>query len=150
MDIIEKKKERIQKKKEKILLEEKILKEKAKQYRARNFQKIGRLAAKADIDSMNEDEIFGAFLEIFERKNNEKNRDEWKEKTENFRKNRDKENNTPLAISFVENPKKEIKIRLREMNFQWNRFRKEFYGYGSKAVLSQVLKNCQYKVEVVD
>lgn len=150
MNIIEKKKEEIEKKKQKIILEEKILREKTKRYRAKNFQKIGRLAFKANIDLVDENELFGAFLEISERKNNVKEKDLWGKKSEDFRRKRDKESNIPLVISFTIAPEKEIKDKLRDLNFQWNRFRKEFYGYGKKEILSDILKNCQCKIEVVD
>ena len=112
--------------KKKIIEKEKLLKEREKQKRARNFGEIGKLAYKANIDLADRKILLGAFLDISTKLESDQDRKRWEKLATEFTSN----DKTALAISFKTNPSAEIKEKLKDLKFQWNKFRKEFYGYG--------------------
>jgi hypothetical protein len=143
------KRNQIDKEKEKIRLKEKELKEREKKIRAKKFIEIGRLAFRVDIDTLDEDALLGAFIEISE-KINDKSINAWKKKSEELRKKQETSERTPLSVCFKSPPNKEIKDRFKELGFRWNSFRKEFFGHGQHSLLSELVKGLDCKIEVVN
>lgn len=150
MEKLKEEHEKIRLKKEKLQLKEKLLKEKEKQQRARQFVEIGRLAYKANIDEMDQDSLFSAFLEIAEMSKDQKKIDSWKKKSMSYNEMEQNEKKARLSISFKNDPPKEIKEMLKKLSFKWNNFRSEYYGYGEKNVISDQLKNYQVNIEIVE
>ena len=149
--ILEQKKLKLDEEKKKLLLKAQLLQEQEKKKRVKRFQEIGRLAYKANIDHLSSEALLGVFLEIAENSQQEASIQKWQTRAQAFLKTRSEENSTPLAIKFKAEVSKKIADQLRELNFKWNRFRKEYYGYGNKSQLTHLLDgaNCHIQ-EVLD
>ncbi len=150
LSAIEDEKKMIEKRKKKILIKEKLIREKEKQALSRKLSEIGKIAQKAKIDQIDKELLFGAFLEIAEKNQEEKNRDNWEQKTKTFLKTTLKDSKEPLIISFSSQPTTKIESLLKKMNFKWNKFRKEFYGYGHKKTIQEALAGTDFKIEIAE
>lgn len=145
---LEEKKKKIDEQIEKNLLRKKMLLAKEKRKRASKFADIGRLAYQANIDQIDEQALFGAFLEIAKNLNDEKIY-QWKKDAEEFSNSQSKNSDQVFCISFLEEPSIEIKQKLKENKFSWNRFRKEYYGKGQRADIENLLKGCKFNLEKI-
>lgn len=145
---IEEKKKKIDERIEKELLRKKMLLAKEKRKRASKFSDIGRLAYQANIDQIDEQALLGAFLEIARNMNDEKIH-QWKNIADEFSKTQSKNSDLVFCISFEEDPNQEIKQKLKEQKFTWNRFRKEYYGKGQRSDIENLLKGCKFKLEEI-
>lgn len=150
-DQIERKKQLLEKKEERIRIEKRLLKEKEQQRRAKKLIEIGQIAGQAGIDSLDRYLLLGAFLEISTQMKEEKSQSLWKKRADEF-----KEGNKnayamhqSLSISFQADPNKEVKVKLRAAGFRWNRFRNEFVGYGDPSAIEQLLTGESFKLEVL-
>lgn len=143
-------KEKIENKKKKILLQERLIKEKEKQVKARRSSEIGKLALKAKIDHLDDEILLGAFLELAEKNQEPKSIEIWKQRAKDFLDSSNDEVQDPLIISFSSEPDPKIKSLLREMNFKWNNFRKEFYGYGNRKSIEEVLAGIEFSIELAE
>jgi hypothetical protein len=47
----------------------------------------------------------------------------------------------PLVITFKTEPPRELKSQLRDLNFKWNPFRKEWCGYGEMKALLRLIQH---------
>ena len=142
--------QKIEYKKRKLQIQEKLLKEKEKQKRVRRFSLIGKIASKADIDHLDDETLLGAFLEIASNLPSEEKIEEWKNNGKSFVSNGKGSDGTPLSVAFPNDPKPEIKKILKGLGFRWNSFRKEFYGYGRKDEIQQALSGVDFRIEVLD
>ncbi len=144
--------ESIAKKKQDLLKLEKLIKEKEKQKEQKKKLKrkieIGELASKAKIDRIDTTILYGAFLEIADRISDENNINEWKKYAEAHKQNTEPVEEISLSISFKYEVSQEIKSKLKEMKFQWNKFRKEYYGYANKQQIESMLYGLNYELEV--
>lgn len=144
----EEKKKKIDEQIEKNLLKKKLLIAKEKKKRASKFSDIGRLAYRANIDQLDEQVLFGAFLEIAKNIKDETVK-KWKEDAEEFSKIQVKNSEQIFIISFEEEPTREIKRKLKENKFSWHRFRKEYSGKGNREEIEYLLKDCKVKIEEI-
>jgi hypothetical protein len=145
---LEEKKKKIDERIEKELLRKKMLLAKEKRKRASKFSDIGRIAYQANIDQIDEQALLGAFLEIAKHMNEEKIH-QWKIMADEFSRAQSKNSDQTFCISFLEDPGQEIKKKLKENKFSWNRFRKEYYGKGKKSEIENLLKDCKFKIEQI-
>lgn len=150
IETIEKEKIALEKKKKQLQLKQRLIKEKEKQAQARKFSEIGKLAHQANIDLLDGKALLGAFLEIEERNREQKHLAHWREKAKNFLEAPSEKTQDPLIISFPSDPSSNIKSLLREMNFKWNNFRREFYGYGHRKSIEEALFGTNSKIEVAE
>ncbi len=139
---------KIEERKKKLQLKEKLLKEKEKQKRARRFSDIGRIAYKADIDTFEDDILYGAFLELSSKASDEKKK-EWEESGKSHA-SKQSSDSTPLSITFENVPSSVTKKMLKELGFRWNKFRKEFCGFGDQLEIEKSLSGEKYRIEVLD
>lgn len=140
---------KLEEKKKKILLKEKILREKEKKKKSKRFSLIGKLASKANIDHFDDKTLLGAFLEIQRLSESEEIKSEWKSSGQSFIQGNQITEQTPLSLSFTEDPDSLTKKALKDLGFRWNSFRKEFYGYGKKEELQSVLNGTKFNIEVL-
>ncbi len=145
---LEEKKKKLDEQIEKNLLQKKLLLAKEKKKRASKFNEIGKLAYRANIDQMDENALFGAFLEIAQSINDDKVK-LWQTNAEKFSKAQSNLAEQVFSISFLEEPTQEIKKKLKENKFSWNRFRKEFYGKGNRNNIVNLLKDSKFKIEEI-
>ena len=90
------------------------------------------------------------FLEISEKVKEDENIENWKARAEKFLRKSEKKVDSPLSITFGDEPAQEVKNLLKEMNFKWNRFRKEYYGYGAKSEIEEKLNGADFTLEVLN
>lgn len=134
--------------KEKLALKERMLAMKERKKRVKRFSEVGKIAYSAGIDQLDQAILLGAFLEISSQLSEKLKIDHWKRLADEFSKEQETEK-SGLIISFQNPPSDEIRTTLKEMKFRWNKFRGEYYGYGEKKLLDELLKTCQANIEVV-
>lgn len=146
---IEKEKESLKLKKSRLEAKERLLKLKERKKRTRLLIEIGGLVAKAGIDHLNTNTLIGAFLEMKEKSKDETTIKKWTQKgAEAFEKD-EQENGVPLIVTFEEEPQRDIKSKIRGLGLKWNRFRKEWQGYGVPSDLEEILKGTSHKIETL-
>lgn len=147
---LQEKKKKLDNQKKKLLLKEKILRDKEKKKEVLKLQEIGRLAKLANITHLNEQVLFGAFIEIAKKTSDQNQIVLWKKIASDVPQgNQNNENTKIYAISFKEDPSLEIKESLKNMNFKWNKFRKEFYGSANLETLKVLLKSTEQKIDEI-
>lgn len=148
MSKIEEKKKEIEEKIAKNLLKKKVLIEEEKRIRSSQFKDIGRLAFQAGIDKLEKKALLGAFIEISENMTN-KNIDLWTKKADEL-SDKPKEECELICIKFSEEAGTEIKKKLKDLKFSWNRFRKEFYGKYNLNEMKKILSGHNARIEIIE
>jgi hypothetical protein len=146
-EIIERK-EKLALKKAVLEKREKLLREKERKIRLRKLIRLGDLVSKAKIDSLSENALFGAFLELQENSQNAPILNKWEIRGAKAFEADERSNPQQLVISFKEESP-DAKILLKEKQFKRNSFRKEWYGYGKKEELEELLKGYNVTIEVI-
>lgn len=153
-NILNEKLAKIAKKKHDLLERERLLKERGKErqkkQRVKQSIEIGKLACKANIDAIDKDVLLGAFLEISERAQKSDHVEKWKADAVSFIQSSSSTQEAPLSLSFQTQISKDIQNHLKNLGFRWNKFRKEYYGYGKKSELEEFFKGTQCRVEALD
>lgn len=149
-DTLIKERQSLAEKKRKIHLREKIIKERERKALYRKFLHVGKIAHQAGITNLDLDSIRGAFLEIADFSQDPNKLENWKALASSISKSISTEGREQLAICFDESPDPKVKRTLRDLEFKWNAFRKEFYGYGKKQDLQRQLKDVKCRIEVLD
>lgn len=147
---IDQEKLKIEIQKKKLLVKEKIIKEREKQKLTKRFTEVGRIANQANIHDLDKEILLGAFVEISTRYQDKDALSKWKVLAKEHQKKFDNRESTPLTISFKNQPSQEIKAKLKNFKFKWNRFRNEFQGYGNKSALEEELKGSEFLIHVID
>ena len=135
--------------KNEIGLQEKKIKDKERKAETKQLLELGRLVRKAELDIIDKAPLFGSFLEIKERSQDSFNISKWKDKGLEALKKDEVTDSTALVIIFNPEPSEEAVLYLRERGFKWNRFRKEWYGYGNKQEFGQAIQNDNPKIEII-
>lgn len=151
--IVNDKLELIAKKKQDLLKLERILKEKEKQKEQKKKIKmiieIGNLAVKANLDKMDKKILFGAFIEISQRSHDNVCLETWKKNSEIFEEKMDIDRVDSLSLSFKSDISEDLKSKLKNLKFRWNKFRREYYGYANKHEIESLLNGLDYILEVI-
>ncbi len=154
LELLAKKKQAILEKKENLSKLEKAIrikeKQKEKQSDLKKFIEIGKLANKVSIDQLDPVVLLGAFLEIAEQSSAKIKVADWHRKGSNFQLPSAEHTSIALCLSFKSPLDQKSKEYLKELGFKWNKFRKEFYGYGDKGQLVERFKEYECKIESVD
>lgn len=148
-DLIEIKKKKIDEQIEKNLIRKKMLLIQEKKKRQMKFSEIGKLAYQANIDQIDKEVLLGAFIEIAKNINEEKLK-EWKDNVNQLKKNQTTNDQQLYSLSFLEEISTEIKRKLKENGFVWNRFRKEYYGKSSSQKIKGFLENIKVNIEILE
>ncbi len=143
---LDKQREKLENEKQKILIKEKLFREKEKKKRVKQFYEIGGIAFKANIDRMDKETMLGAFLEISERLQKNSDQESWKIKANQFLQTEPLKDKIAFSVVFSSEPQREIKETLKENGFKWNRIRKEYLGYGSRNDLEKILSGLEAKI----
>ena len=136
--------EKLAAKKAKIEIREKLIKKRERKLKVSRFIEIGTMAARCGIDTLDDDQLIGAFIEIKERSKDHNAVKNWKKNGEEHLK----KNCLPLIISFANELDENMKKALKTLNFRWNSFRREWYGYGIKDELEKLIKESHGNIEV--
>lgn len=146
---LEKQKLKLQEEQNKLAMKKKLLLLQEKKKRMKQLADVGRIAYEANIDQLDREILYGAFLEIAQGHLEESRINQWKTLAKEFSK-RQKNERTALALRFEIHPSEEVRNSLKKSGFKWNKFRKEFYGHGDKKELEELLKTSKVSIEVVD
>lgn len=141
-------KEKLDRLKAKLQSQEQKLKLTERKKRTRRLIELGGLIVKAELEELNNNTLLGALLSLkHHMTNTETIISEWTEqgaRAFELQKLSDGVGNSldliPLIITFKMEPPRELKSQLRDLNFKWNPFRKEWYGYGNLHELKSLIK----------
>lgn len=137
-------KERLAQRKAKLSLDEQKLKFQERKIRTRRLIELGGLVVKAELDQLNNNTLLGAFLSLKHESAQIDTINFWTEQgAKAFEESKSKniEEKAPLVITFDSEPTRETKSHLRDLNFKWNPFRKEWYGYGVESNILDLVKD---------
>lgn len=126
-------KEKLERQKARLQQQETKLKELERKKRTRRLIELGGLIVKAELDDLNNNTLLGALLSLKQQRVDNKHRiQEWTNAgaTAFEASSSINDDKAPLVITFKAEPPRELKSQLRDLNFKWNPFRKEWYGYG--------------------
>jgi hypothetical protein len=138
VDSVSIQKEKLEKKKAKLLLDENRLKDLERKKRTRRLIELGGLIVKAELDDLGNNTLLGALLSLTKERKNESLLKQWKEiGAHEFETSAPK---NAFIITFPKEPNRETKSQLRDLNFKWNQFRKEWYGYGTEQELRTLIE----------
>jgi len=108
------------------------------------------LVVKSGIEELNNNALLGALLELKEMAKEDATVKMWKNNGDAVFEQDKKENGEALIVSFDLEPTREAKAKLRDLGLRWNRFRREWQGYGSKELIEKELKEFSPTVEAVE
>ena len=148
-DVLDRAKQKLDEEKKKIIAKELRIKQLEKKNLLNKWIEIGKLAHKANIHDIETDVLFGAFLEIYDFKKENTNLEKWKNKSKHQEIKLSLEAVQPLTVKFTDSLDKGHNSIMRELNFKWNRFRKEFYGHGNKTEIQSKLKDFDCVIEEI-
>lgn len=137
-------KEKLERQKARLQSKEQRLKTLERKQRTRRLIELGGLIVKAELDDLNNNTLLGALLSLKQQTlENERIVTEWTTAgAEAFEASSPTPHATlPLVITFTNEPPRDVKAHLRDLNFKWNPFRKEWYGYGSPQTLEPLMEN---------
>ena len=149
-------KEKLERLKAKLQSHEQKLKLTERKKRTRRLIELGGLIVKADLEKLNNNTLLGALLSLkHHMTRNEAILSEWTEQGAKAFEALDQNqtigaDKTPVVITFKSEPQRELKSQLRDLNFKWNPFRKEWYGYGNLHELKSFIKPANGTVESCD
>lgn len=149
-------KERLERQKARLQSQEQKLKTLERKQRTRRLIELGGLIVKAELEELNNNTLLGALLSLkHHMTNTETIISEWTEQGAKAFEALDQNqtigpDKTPVVITFNSEPPRELKSQLRDLNFKWNPFRKEWYGYGSIHELKSLIKPANGTIESCD
>lgn len=154
MASLEKQKLKLETTKQKLRQREKILKEKEKMASKSALSTLGKLIVKGRVSHLDHEALIGALLEISEKSKDEKNLIAWRKKSQQhtidvLQKDEISLKRSATTISFENQPTSEIRKKLKELNFKWNSFRSEYYGFGNQDELADLLVDHKCKIETI-
>jgi len=138
----------IEEKQRKLKEQEKRLKQLGLMSSNKMMMEVGRLAAKAGITNIDPEVLFGAFLEIYKRKDDPKSTSLWLEYSKNEQK---KPQGSKIAVTFKKVPDVNIREQLKTTGLKWNKFRGEFYGICERIEVEKILNknNVEHAIEAL-
>ncbi|MDP3936208.1 MAG: conjugal transfer protein TraD [Alphaproteobacteria bacterium] len=149
-------KERLDRQKARLQSQEQKLKTLERKQRTRRLIELGALFVKAELEELNNNTLLGALLSLkHHMASNEAILSEWTEQGAKAFEALDQNQSAgadkiPLVITFQSEPPRELKSHLRDLNFKWNPFRKEWYGYGNTHELQSLIKSENGTIEACD
>lgn len=142
---LEKQRSKLETAKQKLKERQKLVRDKEKRSSQYRLNNLGKLLVKAKISHLDPDVLLGALFEVSEKAKDEKKIEHWKNISQMHQEQKNKGN--AIIISFNVPPEVKIREKLKELNFKWNSFRGEYYGFGDKNAVSELLKNHECKIE---
>ncbi len=145
--------QKIEEKKNSLEIKQRLLKEKEKKknekLKKKKYQELGKIADKTGILELDEDLLFGAFIEIKKLSEYPKKLDEWKTSFKNLNKSIDETVDSPISVKFHDSIGISEKTKMKELGMRYNKFRNEFYGYGEVERFKIELKKFQCTIEKI-
>ncbi|EER22270.1 MULTISPECIES: conjugal transfer protein TraD [spotted fever group] len=143
-------KQRLQQKKARLIMEEINFKIKERKMRTRHLIEVGGLVAKAELDNLPTNSLFGALVSL----KNELTKypdiqDHWRQIGRNIFEQEEK-TSTAVILKFTSKPIESIRTHIRQHELKWNSLRKEWYGFiTDMQSLKDGLLDIDYELEIV-
>ena len=116
----------------------------ARKQRTRRLIELGGLVMKAHLDTWPTNTLFGAFLSLKDKENNQQQRAAW---TFNGRihfitdkKLSPRAEKVPLSMTFTTSPSEDLCNALKVLGFTWNAQQQRWEGYGDPTELHNLLE----------
>ena len=109
--------------------------------RTKRLIEIGWLVAKANLDSLTSNELYGALLEISDKAKDTTKIKVWEEKGGKTFFRETKQNGEPIIVKFTEKPDNETRKILREHGLKWNSLRQEWEGIADYLAIKSMVEN---------
>lgn len=147
---IKEEKKKLEQKKARLTAEENRLKIKERKMRTRHLIEVGGLVAKAGIDMLPTNTLYGALISLARSLEEDiKIKDAWT-KLGSSKFDKEEKETTAVIIKFNEKESKELRDNLRTLNLRWNKFRNEWYGKISDVdSLKKSLQAVKYELEII-
>jgi len=117
------------------------IKEIERKTRTRRLIEIGGLVAKANLQNLTSNELYGALLEIADKAKDTDKLKSWEEKGgKAFFYERNQSGET-VIVKFTEKPDNRTRKLLREHGLKWNSLRQEWEGIADYLKLKPVVEN---------
>lgn len=127
-EVVAKQKEKLEQKKNKLLAEEIKLKLKEQKIRTKQLIEIGQLVAKAKLDFLPNNTLYGALLSLSKALDEEPEiRRQWTQIGQEHIESEEKQF-TPIILKFSKEPSLELRNTIRQYGLRWNKFRREWFG----------------------
>jgi len=140
---------KVKNRKDRLHHKERILLERARRRDAKRLTEVGKLAKKANIHQLDPDVLLGAFLEIGDLMDQQKNREKWLERAA-LASNIPSSSASRIVVRFVSKPTEGERKLLQDQSFRWNAFREEFYGRGDMEAIRTLLEDSHCMIEAID
>ncbi|ARN84789.1 conjugal transfer protein TraD [Candidatus Nucleicultrix amoebiphila] len=139
VNILERKQQMIEFKKNRLMRIESHVKLMERQSRTRRLIELGGLVAKAGLDDLETNVLYGALLEIKEKADDIKIVKAWAHKGgAAFAK--DNKDTSPVIVKFTSKPNEEVRAKMRELGLKWNAIRGEWQGWVDLKGLKDLLQ----------
>ncbi|KJV52722.1 conjugal transfer TraD family protein [Orientia tsutsugamushi str. Gilliam] len=140
----------LQQKKARLIIDEVNLKIKERKMRTRRLIEMGGLVAKANLDHLSANTLFGAIVSLKETLTQHPNvQDHWTTIGKDIF-DKEQQNKAAVILKFASEPDENTKRHIRLHGLKWNSFRQEWCGHVKDIeALKNGLLNVQYKLELV-
>lgn len=139
-NLLERKKQVLELKKNRLKQLESHVKLMERKSRTRRLIELGGLVAKAGLDELDSNALLGALLENKERADDIKTVKAWAHKG-GAAFSKDNSDKSPVIVKFESKPNEEVRTKIRELGLKWNALRGEWQGYVDLNMLKNVLKS---------
>ncbi|MBX9697329.1 MAG: conjugal transfer protein TraD [Alphaproteobacteria bacterium] len=146
-NLLERKKQSIEAKKNKLKQLESHVKTMERKTRTRRLIELGGLVAKAGLEDLESNTLLGGLLHLKQLVTDPKTREEFAHKGgQTFAK--ENQNKSPVIVKFDEKPDEETRAKIRELGLKWNAIRGEWQGYVEEYMLEVGLTPYLEKAEI--
>lgn len=144
------KKQRLQQKKARLIMEEINFKIKERKMRTHHLIQVGGLVAKAELDDLPANSLLGALVSLKqELAKTPEIQEQWTTVGRDLL-NHEEESRSAVILKFETKPIESIRTHVRQHGLKWNALRSEWYGYVSDiSALKSGLLDIQYQMEIV-
>lgn len=127
-----------------IELKERLLRTKERKRQTRRLIELGSMLKRCGIDTWDDATLMGAFLEIQQQGKEAGKIEGWKKRGGSFTQT----SALPLIVSSTQEVPDAFRQIMKDKRFKWNIFRKEWYGYGVKEEIEELVKAYNGKVVI--
>lgn len=147
---IQTRKQHLEQKKARLIVEETNFKIKERQMRIKHLMAMGGLVAKANMDYLPSNTLYGALLSLKELLDNDATvENSWQEKGK-LVLNQESAIKLPIILKLAAKPNQQTSSHIRNHGLKWNQLRQEWYGYVTDInSLQEGLQNIEYDLEII-
>lgn len=146
-NILERKKQKLEAKKNKLMQLKSHVKIMERKTRTCRLIELGGLVAKVGLEDLESNTLLGGLLHLKQLVTDSKTREEFAHQGgKAFAK--ENQNKSPVIVKFDEKPDEETRNKMRVLGLKWNAIRSEWQGYVDVKVLGDIIE--EKHVQIVD